>query len=98
MARGTTEIRSGDSGKRIWLDGNNEESALVYILDEEVRSAKRDSSSHGIILFGATHVTVQRSDNYAFHAIYNKRRPCSRFFRIEYRVNVDDRKVLGSEG
>lgn len=67
-ARVITEVCSGDSGKRTWLDGNNKENAPVYILDEKVRSAKRHSSSHGnSSLFGATHVTVQRSDNYAFH-------------------------------
>lgn len=70
-ARGTTEACSGDSGKRTWLDGNNEECAPVYILDEKVRSAKRHSSSHdNSSLFDATHVTVQRSDDYAFHEYY----------------------------
>lgn len=42
----------------------------MYILDEKVRSAKRQTSSHGISLFGATHVTLQRSDNHAFHENY----------------------------
>lgn len=58
-ARVTTEIW-GTWGRRIWLEGNNEKNIPVYILEEKVRSAKRDTSSHQDgQLFGAVHVIVR---------------------------------------
>lgn len=61
--RDITEVW-GEFRERTWLEGNNE-STPVYILDEKVRSTKRDTSSHRKVqLFGAMHVTGRRSDTY----------------------------------